>query len=636
MKLNKNTKNKQMFFKKIMAIIGLCVISFTLISNTNIKTQAVTVTYNRQSTATVPKEYFGMIVNSQPGRPMTGVAGSVGSVRIWDTTCNAPLIWKYIEPTKGNFDWACLDAYVNDYFSRGLFVHITLGSGPDWAAAETTTLPCAYGGMSCNVPKVQDYKDYVSAVVNRYKGKIKSYSIWNEFDVFHSIQFWTWDKNVEMANLTRAAYEAIKPVDPAALVVSPSLGGFDSPDFGQQFLRKVLEAGAKNYVDVLAFHSYYGTKRSYIDEIEGWTNMCTIKKCTLWNDEFGQNNVTELPMMSKSLLTAWSLGVEKMYMYGYDFGNENFGLTTNQPTAFTHYNTTAKWMTGNKVIKTDYDDTTGNRIVHIQRPDNTMAYAVWNDNGTGTWNATGLNITTKQTLLAATSTYSAVSIPLTNEPVLYISGTTQTAIRVKPKIRLNGPWDNVGGKMKTTLKTQNLLPTTQPYNNIAFNYAGIEQYATINSGTLNAIDWVLIELRQDTDNNVTTETTLIKTKAVLLLEDGSLYDVADNSAGVGFAVTPANNYYLRIKHRNHLPISTDTPFAVISAADVTMDLSTKPLKLGNVDNNSGINSVDRSKIKQATDILNTYGILDINMDGKVSAADRTVAKTMTDAIAVLK
>jgi Carbohydrate family 9 binding domain-like len=96
-----------------------------------------------------------------------------------------------------------------------------------------------------------------------------------------------------------------------------------------------------------------------------------------------------------------------------------------------YYNTTAKWMTGNKVIKTDYDDTTGNRIVHILRPDNTMTYAVWNDNGSGTWNATGLNVTTKQNLLGQVSTYSATNIPLTNEPVLYLSGT---AI-VQPTVR---------------------------------------------------------------------------------------------------------------------------------------------------------------------------------------------------------
>ena len=58
-------------------------------------------------------------------------------------------------------------------------------------------------------------------------------------------------------------------------------------------------------------------------------------------------------------------------------------------------------------------------------------------------------------------------------------------------IYLEGPYN--AGQMNTTINSS--LPKTQPYNTSPWNYGGQE---SVNSIPQNVIDWVLVELRSDT------------------------------------------------------------------------------------------------------------------------------------------
>ncbi len=71
----------------------------------------------------------------------------------------------------------------------------------------------------------------------------------------------------------------------------------------------------------------------------------------------------------------------------------------------------------------------------------------------------------------------------------------------------------------------------------------------------NITDWVFVELRSKTDVN-----TVISTRSVLIQRDGNLIDV-NGSGCIRFPQTPADNYYVSIRHRNHLGTMVATPVA---------------------------------------------------------------------------
>jgi hypothetical protein len=100
--------------------------------------------------------------------------------------------------------------------------------------------------------------DFVSAVANRYKGRVDAYEIWNEPNLSAE-----WGGKapsaVEYVELLRASYQAIKQADPQAMVVTAGLSPTTEisaraqPDVA--FLRQMYAAGAKGTFDWLGIHA---------------------------------------------------------------------------------------------------------------------------------------------------------------------------------------------------------------------------------------------------------------------------------------------------------------------------------------------------------------------------------------------
>ncbi|MGV3641558.1 MAG: hypothetical protein ACO1NZ_13620, partial [Adhaeribacter sp.] len=117
------------------------------------------------------------------------------------------------------------------------------------------------------------------------------------------------------------------------------------------------------------------------------------------------------------------------------------------------------------------------------------------------------------------------------------------------KVFLQGPYNASTGKMNTTLRTKNLIPLTHPYAGAPWNYAGTESVtAAFFTANPEVVDWVLLEVRSTT-------TTKVKTVACFLKSDGSLLGI-DGLGAPTIEGVPEGNYYLVVKHRNHLPIMT--------------------------------------------------------------------------------
>jgi hypothetical protein len=99
-------------------------------------------------------------------------------------------------------------------------------------------------------------------------------------------------------------------------------------------------------------------------------------------------------------------------------------------------------------------------------------------------------------------------------------------------------------EMATTINS--ILPLTQPFNVDPWNYSGDE--TIMNSLNENIVDWILVSLY--IDNNLPP----ITRRAGLLRNDGKIVDLDGNSP-ITLSAFPGN-YFIKIQHRNHLPIMT--------------------------------------------------------------------------------
>jgi hypothetical protein len=143
---------------------------------------------------------------------------------------------------------------------------------------------------------------------------------------------------------------------------------------------------------------------------------------------------------------------------------------------------------------------------------------------------------------------------------------------INPLCYLQGPYDPVTGLMQDDLRANDLLPLTEPYTALGFIHFGgggenVQQSVFEVTGPEAIIDWVFLELRDKTD-----ATTVLATRSALLQADGDVVDT-DGVSPVTFAGLLADEYYLVIKHRNHLGVMSAAPVSV-SCAPIVVDFTT--------------------------------------------------------------
>ncbi|MCI0471957.1 MAG: cohesin domain-containing protein, partial [Ignavibacteria bacterium] len=122
------------------------------------------------------------------------------------------------------------------------------------------------------------------------------------------------------------------------------------------------------------------------------------------------------------------------------------------------------------------------------------------------------------------------------------------------KVFLQGPFNTTTNLMNTSLNTAGYIPLNQPYNVAPWNYTGTESVASGFFGlNTTVVDWVLVELRTGTGG-----TTTVSKKAGLLKSNGSIVDYRDPNTPIIFEGVASGNYYVVIRHRNHLGVMTSS------------------------------------------------------------------------------
>ncbi len=153
-------------------------------------------------------------------------------------------------------------------------------------------------------------------------------------------------------------------------------------------------------------------------------------------------------------------------------------------------------------------------------------------------------------------------------------------MNVNVKVFLQGPYNGAGG-MTTALNTNSFIPLTSEtaYPSATYGYTA----STVTSiPTVNIVDWVLVELR---NNTTTAASTVISKRAGFLRNDGAVVDI-DGASPLFFLTTAPGNYYIIIRHRNHLAIMSAAPVALNSSSALydfttaqTQAYGTNPMKL---------------------------------------------------------
>ncbi|MBS1937952.1 MAG: hypothetical protein JSS84_09105 [Bacteroidetes bacterium] len=151
--------------------------------------------------------------------------------------------------------------------------------------------------------------------------------------------------------------------------------------------------------------------------------------------------------------------------------------------------------------------------------------------------------------------------------------TSPQPVQVNARVWLEGAYS--GGLMRDDLRVAGALPTVEPYSAMGYMQAAggggetCAQSVLAASGNNAIVDWVRLELRASAN-----AATVVATRQALLTRNGNIVGV-DGTSPVSFTVA-AGNYYVAVRHRNHLGCMT-AGTVVLGASPATVDFTTSTL-----------------------------------------------------------
>ena len=290
--------------------------------------------------------------------------------------------WFLREPEKGKFDWTYFDDRLAVAEKYKMNVMVTLGGTPKWASSsdDTKMTSCGTFYYQNYPPKSwQDWTDFVTAVVTRYKDKIQWFELWNEPG--YSSAFWTNGSAKEFGMLLKTGYEAAKKADPGCKVLS---GAPLTPGFLED---AVKSNGGKLDFDVMSFH-YSGSDKRGGELFAKWKLLLT----TLGGGDIPLVNTEEMswtrpdPLdFSAALLKLYvreaAQGIAKTFAFdffrsGSQFGASAFDLYGAPLPQYAAYRTMTHRLEHAKFVA---DLSTAETEVYLFDRQGTPVLAVWSD-----------------------------------------------------------------------------------------------------------------------------------------------------------------------------------------------------------------------------------------------------------------
>jgi len=219
---------------------------------------------------------------------LDAIAGAGGRIIRFDVG------WASFEYEKGRFSSYFedrLDYIVEGALNREIEPQLVILSTPAWAN----------GGKGLRYPPTDpdDISGFIYNLVDRYRGRVRYFEIWNEPDV---AAYWPPGPNAgQYMSLLRVAYTAAKRANPNAVVISGGLVGNDT-----SYLQSMYDAGARDYFDRLGLHLYSGGNGPYepeqpynarwnyygIDDLKAVMDANGDRDKHIWMSEFGWQTST--------------------------------------------------------------------------------------------------------------------------------------------------------------------------------------------------------------------------------------------------------------------------------------------------------------------------------------------------------
>lgn len=181
--------------------------------------------------------------------------------------------WARTEKIKGMYDFAWLDDIVDNLVKRSLKPWMCLAYGNGLYTPEAAKV---FGAVACPPVETEEereaWSNYVTALVNHFKGRVEYFEIWNEPN-----WFWTHVANEHQPNGTEYGLfaietaKAIKKGNKDAKVI----GGVESVG-NLAFMNKAFKTGMGDYIDFFSFHMYTPDERKVRERMKLIRGICDM------------------------------------------------------------------------------------------------------------------------------------------------------------------------------------------------------------------------------------------------------------------------------------------------------------------------------------------------------------------------
>ena len=182
--------------------------------------------------------------------------------------------WAKCEQVKGSYDFTWLDTIVDGLLAQGVKPWMSLSYGNPIYQADK--------GLGSKIftdqQTMEAWCKYVNAVVERYKGKIAMWEVWNEPNLGKNAKY-----PEAYASLLINTAKTIRNVDPNAKII-----GFALSKMPLEYTAKVMDIlkseNGLGLIDYVSFHPYYENPDSTVEAIMALKKLVTsynpnIKLC---------------------------------------------------------------------------------------------------------------------------------------------------------------------------------------------------------------------------------------------------------------------------------------------------------------------------------------------------------------------
>ena len=252
--------------------------------------------------------------------------------------------------------------------------------------------------------------------------------------------------------------------------------------------------------------------------------------------------------------------------------------------------------------------------------DNTDA-AVYQLDGTS---YTALAVTGASSAANGISSISNAGLILDGTDYLIVGDGGLSKSLLEVKVFLEGAYVATDGMMHDKLRTiaGGQIPTAEPYTAIPsfthYGDGGSESVASTADFDFAAdgddiVDWIFVELRSDA-------TTIVETVSGLLQRDGDIVNVEGNP--IEFASLANGDYFIVVKHRNHLGVRSNSAVTINKGGLTEYDFSTSASQaLGSqqTELETGVYGVYGGNVNNEIDNIASYRF--IRMTGSTSASN---------------